>query len=133
MQDDLFEWDEKPELNITPLVDIMLVLLAILMVTTPSIVYKESINLPHGSKTQKANDTDMLVVRMDKNKKIYIGKDTYNFLSFPDNLALKSQNYDKTKQVYIRADKSIAYGDVVFLLKVLKDTGFSKVALVTSD
>lgn len=41
--------DEKPELNITPLVDIMLVLLAILMVTAPSITYEEKINLPQGS------------------------------------------------------------------------------------
>ena len=41
--------DEKPELNITPLVDIMLVLLAILMVTAPTITYEENINLPKGS------------------------------------------------------------------------------------
>ena len=45
------DWDEKPELNITPLVDIMLVLLAILMVTTPAIIYKENIKLPTGTKS----------------------------------------------------------------------------------
>ena len=44
--------DEKPELNITPLVDIMLVLLAILMVTMPTLVYQEDIALPDGSKTR---------------------------------------------------------------------------------
>ena len=47
--------DETPELNITPLVDIMLVLLAILMVTTPTIVYEEQILLPDGSKTKTSS------------------------------------------------------------------------------
>lgn len=127
-----FNWDEKPELNITPLVDIMLVLLAILMISTPAIVYKEDINLPSGQNSKKASKTPMLVVRMDKNKQIYIDKDVYSFDSFTDNLSLKSGNYDKKRQVYIRADKSLAYGDVVYILKVLKDVGFTKVALVTS-
>lgn len=45
----MFDFDEKPELNITPLVDIMLVLLAILMVTTPAVIYEENILLPIGS------------------------------------------------------------------------------------
>ena len=45
----MFDWDEKPELNITPLVDVMLVLLAILMVISPNIVYEELIKLPKGS------------------------------------------------------------------------------------
>jgi biopolymer transport protein ExbD len=47
-----FDWDSKPELNITPLVDVMLVLLAVLMVTTPTIIYEEKIILPSGSKTK---------------------------------------------------------------------------------
>ncbi|MBP5779225.1 MAG: biopolymer transporter ExbD, partial [Campylobacter sp.] len=47
----MFDYDEKPELNITPLVDIMLVLLAILMVATPAIIYEEKIQLPDSSKT----------------------------------------------------------------------------------
>ncbi len=47
----MLDWDDAPELNITPLVDIMLVLLAILMVTTPAMVYQEKIVLPDGSKS----------------------------------------------------------------------------------
>ena len=53
MENSGFDWDENPDLNITPLVDIMLVLLAILMVVVPTIVYKEDITLAKGSKTQK--------------------------------------------------------------------------------
>ena len=45
----MIDWDEKPELNITPLVDVMLVLLAVLMVISPTIIYEELIKLPKGS------------------------------------------------------------------------------------
>lgn len=129
---DDFELEDKPELNITPLVDIMLVLLAILIVTTPAVTYKEDINLPTGSKSKKVEKSPMLIVRMDKNKQIYVDKDVYKFNEFADNISLRSKNYDKTRQVYLRADRDIAYGDVVFILKILKDVGFIKISLVTS-
>lgn len=129
---DDFDLEDKPELNITPLVDIMLVLLAILIVTTPAVTYKEDINLPAGSKSNKVEKSPMLIVRMDKNKLIYIDKETYKFDEFADNISLRGGLYDKTRQVYLRADRSIAYGDIVFILKVLKDVGFSKISLVTS-
>jgi len=49
----MYDYEQKPDLNITPLVDVMLVLLAILMVTAPVIEYEENINLPKGSKSKK--------------------------------------------------------------------------------
>ena len=74
--DDL-ELEEKPELNITPLVDIMLVLLAILMVTTPAIVYREDIQLPDGSKSKRAEINPILSVRIDKDRQIHVDKDVF--------------------------------------------------------
>lgn len=53
----MHDFNQKPDLNITPLVDVMLVLLAILMVTAPVIEFEEPINLPKGSRTQQAQDT----------------------------------------------------------------------------
>ena len=67
-----FNWDENPELNITPLVDIMLVLLAILMVTAPVIVYQEEIALPQGSKTSKVQEDSKIEIRVDSQRKIYL-------------------------------------------------------------
>lgn len=128
--DDL-ELDEKPELNITPLVDIMLVLLAILMVTTPAITYKEDINLPDGSKSQKAELNPPLSVRIDKNKMIYIDKDVYKYADFKENFSSKASRYDKSRAVYIYADKGLLYGDVVPIFAELKKQGFSKVSLGT--
>ena len=70
--DENFLWEDKPELNITPLVDIMLVLLAILMVTTPTIVYQEDITLPKGTKSTKRALDNTLEIRIDREKKVYI-------------------------------------------------------------
>lgn len=128
-----FDWNEKPELNITPLVDIMLVLLAILMVTTPTITYQEQITLPKGSKTTKASQEKSLEIRMDAKKKIYIKNTVYDYNSFPDSLNLLSKQYDKNTSVYVRADKNLTYDNIVYLLKSIKEAGFLKVSLVTSD
>lgn len=127
-----FEWDEKPELNITPLVDIMLVLLAILMVTTPTITYQEQIILPKGSKTTKVSQENKLEIRMDGNKKIYIKNASYEYNSFPDTFNLLSKQYDKNINVSIRADKNLSYENIVYLLRVIKEAGFLKVSLVTN-
>ncbi|KRS88166.1 biopolymer transporter ExbD [Campylobacter coli] len=124
--------DEKPELNITPLVDIMLVLLAILMVTAPSITYEEKINLPQGSqKSTSAPSVKSLIVSINTKKEIFLNQEKYSFVSFADNLAQKKAQLNTDEPVFIRADKSLKYDDVIFVLKSIKNLGFNKVALQT--
>lgn len=124
--------DEKPELNITPLVDIMLVLLAILMVTAPSITYEEKINLPQGSqKSTSAPSVKSLIVSINTKKEIFLNQEKYGFVSFADNLAQKKAQFNTDEPVFIRADKSLKYDDVIFVLKSIKNLGFNKVALQT--
>ena len=64
----MYDWDDKPELNITPLVDVMLVLLAILMVIAPNIVYEESIRLPQGSISKQLSKIPPVYITIDKEK-----------------------------------------------------------------
>ena len=125
--------DETPELNITPLVDIMLVLLAILMVTTPTIIYEEQILLPEGSKTKisSVQKKDLTVI-VDATKKVRIDQNTMDLRELPDNIVLIGAKYDKNSPVYIKADKSLIYDDVMFVLKSVKNAGFTKVALQTN-
>ncbi len=124
--------DEKPELNITPLVDIMLVLLAILMVAAPSITYEEKINLPQGSqKSTSAPSVKSLIVSINAKKEIFLNQEKYSFVSFADNLAQKKAQFNTDEPVFIRADKSLKYDDVIFVLKSIKNLGFNKVALQT--
>ena len=126
-----FNWEETPDLNITPLVDIMLVLLAILMVTTPIIEYEDNITLPQGSKSKSIDKMSDLVIRVDKNRVIYIDKEEYEFDSFADSFALLSEKYPKDTVVYIKADRNLKYNDVMMVLKTLKDSSYTKVSLVT--
>lgn len=127
----LFE-EHKPELNITPLVDIMLVLLAILMVTAPSITYEEKINLPQGSqKSTSAPTVKSLIVSINSKKEIFLNQEKYNFVSFADNLAQKKSQFNTDEPVFIRADKNLKYDDVVYVLRSIKNLGFTKVALQT--
>uniref|UniRef100_UPI003EBF5805 biopolymer transporter ExbD n=1 Tax=Hydrogenimonas leucolamina TaxID=2954236 RepID=UPI003EBF5805 len=127
-----YDWDEKPDLNITPLVDIMLVLMAILMVTAPTIIYEENITLPQGSKTKTLQKVKSIQLSMDAKGVIRFQKEKFDKLSFPDRFLLKTQSLDKSIPVYIRADERLPYKDVMFLLKTVKEAGFTKVSLVTN-
>jgi len=127
----MFSWDDDPDLNITPLVDVMLVLMAILMITAPTITFQEQIDLPQGSKTVKVNKPKTLTIRMDKNRKIYLNKDTYALNTFADDFVNQSVKFNKDSEVYIRADEELKYKDVMYLLKSVKSAGFEKVSLIT--
>lgn len=127
----MFSWDDSPDLNITPLVDVMLVLMAILMITAPTITFQEQIDLPQGSKTVKVTQPKTLTIRMDKDKKIYLKNDTYGLDTFADDFVNKSAEFDKSSEVYIRADEVLQYKNVMYLLKSVKAAGFEKVSLIT--
>ena len=128
----MYDYNQKPELNITPLVDVMLVLLAILMVTAPVIEYEENINLPKGSKSQRVQQNTKIDILVTSNKIVKINKkEQYKLLNFADSFVLFSKNKDRDTPVHIRADKNLQYEDVVYILKTVKEAGFFKVALIT--
>lgn len=127
----MFPWDESPDLNITPLVDVMLVLMAILMVTAPTITFQEQIDLPQGSKTVQVIKPKTLTIRMDKKQNIYLNKDSYTLDTFADDFVNQSAKFDKKSEVYIRADETLQYKNVMYLLKSVKAAGFEKVSLIT--
>ncbi|AJC87192.1 Tol-Pal system subunit TolR [Campylobacter insulaenigrae] len=124
--------EDKPELNITPLVDIMLVLLAILMVTAPSMTYEEKVQLPQGSQNNSsAPNLKSLIITINAKKEIFVGKEKFDFISFADNMNSLKYQYNTNEVVFIRADKNLKYDDVMSVLKTMKHIGFYKVALQT--
>jgi len=127
----MFSWDDSPDLNITPLVDVMLVLMAILMITAPTITFQEKIDLPQGSKTETVSKPKTLTIRMDKHKKIYLKNDTYQLDTFADDFVNMSVKFDKSSEVYIHADEVLQYKHVMYILKSVKAAGFEKVSLIT--
>ena len=128
-----YNWDEKPELNITPLVDVMLVLLAIMMVIAPSMIYEEKINLPQSSKTKSLAKIPPVHITIDKNKSLKVNKNNYEFdASFSDNFPLYMKQFDVKATVLISADKSLDYGVVMSVLAAVKQAGFVEVSLATN-
>lgn len=127
----MYAWDEAPDLNITPLIDVMLVLMAIFMITIPVMHYEEKINLPDGSQKAAVSDAKALTVRITKDLTVHYKEDTFTLETFPDAFRLKTGDIKKDQVVFINADKEIAYEHVVFLLKVVKQSEFKKVSLLT--
>ena len=127
----MFDWEEVPELNITPLVDVMLVLLAILMLTAHAIVFEEKIAVPKGSKSAQADDKNKIIVQVSVDKVITVDDKKYDFANFPDSFFIYSGQQPKDKTILIRADKELKYDDVVFVLRTIKSNGFTKISLVT--
>lgn len=127
-----FEWDESPELNITPLVDVMLVLLAILMVIAPTVVYEEMIKLPQGSATKQIEQKAPVHITVDDKGKVVVNKENFDLQGFADNFYLYSQKLDKEATVLISADKTLDYGLVMSILGAVKQAGFTEVSLATN-
>lgn len=128
----MFEWDDEPDLNITPLVDVMLVLMAILMITAPTIHFEEKIELPEGSQSSQISKAKELNIQIDKNGVISLNnKDKFTMDNFADNFVLKSVDYKKDTFISLHADKSLEYGKVTKVLGIIKKQGFLKVSLIT--
>ncbi len=127
----MFDYNQKPDLNITPLVDIMLVLLAILMVTAPVIEFEEPINLPKGSASKQIQAVKKIDILITKDRKVLVNKKRYELDNFADNFVLFSKEKDRKTPIHIRAEKTLIYNDIMHVLKSVKEAGFYKVALIT--
>lgn len=116
------------DINITPLVDVMLVLLVIFMVTTPMLVKGIKVNLPktHSGSTNIIKKD--LIVSIDDQGKIYLDKKQTDF----DGLK-KAFKENPKNEVIIEADKAIEYGLVVKVIDIAKTSGIEKVGLATTN
>ncbi len=119
------------EINVTPLVDVMLVLLVIFMVTTPMLISGIDLKLP---KTQKVNklglSPDLVILSITPGEQYYLGK---NLVTSKDLIPsiLKQFKTNKTDVIYLRADYTLKYEKVAKLIASLKRAGVSNIALVT--
>ncbi len=128
----MYDWEDKPELNITPLVDVMLVLLAILMVIAPNIIYEENIKLPQGSISQQLSKIPPVHITIDKDLKLKVNKDNFELNAFADNFYKYSRKLNTKATVLISADKTLDYGVVMSILAAVKLSGFTDVSLATN-
>ena len=119
------------EINVTPFVDVMLVLLIIFMVTAPMLKQGINISLPQTKKTQGVKiQKDPFILQIKKDQKIYIGDQPILLDNLKEKLSALFEH--KTSQsVYLEADKKISYGMVAQVLGEIKSSGISNVSLIT--
>ena len=118
------------EINVTPFVDVMLVLLIIFMVTAPLLTSGIKINLPESSSVLKNEKKDPVTVSINSKGEIFIQKQKFSKNQLIKKLSLLKKNNQNLK-IYIKGDKKLDYGKVMDLMNLINQSGFKRVALVT--
>ena len=118
------------DINVTPLVDVMLVLLIIFMVTAPMMTQGLDVDLPQTTTKSLRQEENPIVVTIDKDGKISLDKFSVSQKVLLQELGKYGKEI-KEKPIYLKADKSVAYGIVVSVMADIKKAGFDKLGMIT--
>jgi len=117
------------DINITPLVDVVLVLLIIFMVTAPVLQSGIEVNVPK-TRTVKQITEERLVISIDKQQRVFLGNDPININSIAS--VLKQKVRDPLHQaIYLRADEDVPFGAFATVMDAVKQSGITNVSIVT--
>jgi len=125
-------YTQMSEINVTPFVDVMLVLLIVFMVTAPLLTVGIPVDLPKVKASALTDQKDPIEITLNVEGDIYIGES----LVEPENLiprlnAITEQNTEA--RIYIRGDRVVAYGRVMEVMSIINSAGYVKVALITQN
>jgi biopolymer transport protein TolR len=118
------------EINVTPLVDVMLVLLIIFMVTAPMLQTGVDVDLPEAKAQTIPDDEGKLILTVTKDKRVFLGKMPIPYADL-DKVLKNNAKLNVEKELYLHADKGLLYGDVVQVMAAVKQAGVSKLGMVT--
>ena len=117
------------EINVTPLVDVVLVLLIIFMLTAPILQSGIEVDVPK-TRTVKEITEERLVISVDKAQRIYLGNDPININQIPQ--ILRGKVHDPSRQsIYLRADANVPFGVFATVMDSIKQAGITNVSIVT--
>ena len=120
------------EINVMPLIDVMLVLLVVFMVTAPLLITGVDVNLPQANTKSLPGDDEPLVVSVDKAGNIYIMNTKIQAADVVAKLrAISNEKYDT--RIFIRADSALSYGQIMQIIAQISNAGFSQVGLVSES
>ena len=117
------------QINVTPMVDVMLVLLVIFMVTAPLLTVGVPLNLPKSSAAAVTQPKQPIVVSIDRAGATFIGDRRFDGDALRAQLATLAAD-DASRIVYVRGDRSIAYAQLMDVLDIVSKAGFTKVSLL---
>ena len=123
--------DNISQINITPLVDVMLVLLVIFMVTAPILQQGVAVDLPQVAAGPVDGQDTSLVITVDKDGKIHLDNRTISLSGLQQTLVQTMQKQPE-QAVYLRADKGVPYGKVVEVMASLRNAGVKKLGMMTA-
>lgn len=118
------------EINMTPLVDVMLVLLIIFIVTMPVIQHSVKINLPKASAQVSAADIQSIQVSLNENGQVFWNQTLVDQTTLQD--LIQQTGAQNSAQIQVRADKNTAYQHIAGLMAQIQNAGIHKVSLVTT-
>lgn len=129
MKDSSAELAENHEINVTPFIDVMLVLLIIFMVAAPLATVSVPVDLPASAAQPAVKPEEPVYLTIQADLTLTLGeKQQVTQQSLP--LILSESLPDKTKRIFLRADKTVPYGEMMQVMNVLATAGYTKVALV---
>jgi len=118
------------QINVTPLVDVMLVLLIIFMVTAPMMIQGVAVSLPQTTSKYLKNDKDPLIISINKDKKIFLENHRIRLNRLELKIKKIFENRDE-KKILLRADKNVPYGFVIQVMSKIKGAGIEQLGMVT--
>lgn len=120
------------EINVTPMVDVMLVLLIIFMVAAPMISSGVNVDLPETNASPSRTDEKPLEISVDKNGDIYLATEKIDINELPEKLRAINE-LDPKKLIYLRGDQKISYGIFAEVMGEVSAAGFTRITLLTGS
>ena len=117
------------DINITPLVDVVLVLLIIFMVTAPVLQSGIDVNVPK-TRTVKQITEERLVLTINKDQRVFLGNDAININEIGNKLRQKIRD-PRNQSIFLRADENVPFGAFASVMDAVKQAGFANVSIVT--
>ncbi len=124
------EREPMSEINVTPFVDVMLVLLIIFMVTAPLLTVGVQVDLPETSADTLPEESEPLTLTINSKGEVFIQETKIEYNNLIKKILAVSNNRTDTR-IYVRGDKTINYGRVLEVMGKLSGSGFTKVALIS--
>ena len=117
------------EINVTPFVDVMLVLLVVFMITAPLLTVGVDVDLPEGEVPEIPGQDEPLAVSIDAEGKVYLQETEVALDELAPRLRAVTEEKPETR-IFVRGDKAIDYGRVMLVMGVLSEAGFTNIALI---
>ena len=118
------------EINVTPLVDVMLVLLIIFMVAAPMLSTGVEVDLPRTRAPRMEMDEEKLILTIDEERQVWLGEEQVPQDRLEEAL-LNNARLQEDDEIYVRADESVPYGFVLRVFTIIRQAGIEKLGLVT--